>query len=704
MSFLTPLFLLGGLAIALPVLFHLSRRATRKRTAFSSLMFLTPTAPRLKRRSRLEQWLLLILRCLALALLALGFARPFMKDGSPMVPLSEQARQVVLLLDTSASMRREGAWTNALTKADDIIRSLRPIDRFAVMCFGRETRTVLEFSEWDGTPPEARATLARARLASLAPTWEGTLLGQALVAAADAFSDGDREGQDSASKEIVLVSDLQTGSRLESLQAYEWPKDVRLNVAGVAPVRAGNAGVQWLAGTGGNAADGKESVRIRVSNTIGATNEQFSLTWKRGEVAAGEPVSIQVPPGQSRVVTMDAPRDAPGVDRIELTGDGVPFDNTVYVAPPEKQRLSVVYFGADNPSDATQPLFFLKHALESSPRVDVKLFRPQGGEGGLSAALASVKVGFLTGATPGIARPLRAWIESGATLFAVPSSASEADALARAVADVEINATDIRPTAGGYAMWGEIDFKHPLFSPFADPRYSDFTKIHVWRYRRLDAARFDGARILARFDSGDPAVMETSLGKGRVVWLATGWQPIDSQLAVSSKFVPLVWSVLDYANVTQAEIIHYFVGDSLPLPVSTNPLTVLGPDGGAHSPVAGATQSFATLFPGIYRVIADGAESRFMVNLDPAESRTEPLTMDDLEQLGVPAQSAAESRSTSGEEKRQASLLAVENEGRQKLWRWFIVATLAVLLSETILAARAGRRMRAQADAQEATP
>ncbi|HRP03713.1 MAG TPA: BatA domain-containing protein, partial [Opitutaceae bacterium] len=136
MSFLTPLFLLGGLAIALPVLFHLSRRATRKRTAFSSLMFLTPTAPRLKRRSRLEQWLLLILRCLALALLALGFARPFMKDGSPMVPLSEQARQVVLLLDTSASMRREGAWTNALTKADDIIRSLRPIDRFAVMCFG----------------------------------------------------------------------------------------------------------------------------------------------------------------------------------------------------------------------------------------------------------------------------------------------------------------------------------------------------------------------------------------------------------------------------------------------------------------------------------------------------------------------------------------------------------------------------------------
>lgn len=704
MSFLTPLFLLGGLAIALPVLFHLSRRATRKRTAFSSLMFLSPTAPRLKRRSRLEQWLLLILRCLALALLALGFARPFMKDGSPIIPISEQPRQVVLLLDTSASLRRDGAWTNALSKSDEVIRSLRPIDRLAVMCFGRETRTVLEFSEWEATPPDARATLARARLASLAPTWEGTLLGQALVAAADAFSDGDRDGRDRGTKEIVLVSDLQAGSRLESLQAHEWPKDVRLEVAGVTPVRAGNAGVQWLAGSGEMAARGKESVRIRVSNSIDAANEDFSLTWKRGAVSTGEPVHVQVPPGQSRVVTMDAPGAALGADRIELSGDGVPFDNTVYVTPPEKQRLRVAYFGTDNPSDSAQPLYFLKHALESSPRVAVEIARlPQGGAD-LTASLAGVKVGFLTGLPTGSAALLRSWIESGGTLVAVPKSAADATALAREVAGVDMNATDIKPTAGGYAMWGEIDFKHPLFSSFADPRYSDFTKIHIWRYRQLDMAKFDGARTLVRFDSGDPAVVETPLGKGRILWLATGWQPLDSQLAVSSKFVPLVWSLLDYANVTRAEISQYVVGDSLPLPVSATPITVVGADGRSHSPGAGATHFSLTPFPGIYRVVADGVETRFMVNLDPAESKTEPMTIDDLEQFGVPAKSAAKDRPTMGEAQRQASLLAVEIEGRQKLWRWFIAATLAVLLSETILAARAGRKMRAQAETQEATP
>ncbi len=59
MNFLAPLFLLGALAVALPVLFHLVRRTTRQRTVFSSLMFLRPAPPRLTRRNRLEHLLLL---------------------------------------------------------------------------------------------------------------------------------------------------------------------------------------------------------------------------------------------------------------------------------------------------------------------------------------------------------------------------------------------------------------------------------------------------------------------------------------------------------------------------------------------------------------------------------------------------------------------------------------------------------------------
>src|SRR5947207_6018864 len=105
MSLLAPLFLFGALAVAAPIIFHLIRASTREKTPFSSLMFLLPSPPRLTRRSRLEHLLLLLLRCLVLCLLALGFARPFVKKAVPPEKPSA-AHRILLLVDTSPSIRR----------------------------------------------------------------------------------------------------------------------------------------------------------------------------------------------------------------------------------------------------------------------------------------------------------------------------------------------------------------------------------------------------------------------------------------------------------------------------------------------------------------------------------------------------------------------------------------------------------------------
>src|SRR5690242_13263401 len=142
MSFLTPLFLLGGLAIALPVIFHLIRRATRERTPFSSLMFLFQTPPRLTRRSRLEHLLLLVLRCLVLCLLAVGFARPFIKKAVS-APAASEARRLLLLVDSSASMRRSDLWADARDKALSYIRAAAPMDQVALFSFDGQVRPLL---------------------------------------------------------------------------------------------------------------------------------------------------------------------------------------------------------------------------------------------------------------------------------------------------------------------------------------------------------------------------------------------------------------------------------------------------------------------------------------------------------------------------------------------------------------------------------
>src|SRR6185437_16475493 len=84
MSFLTPLYALGLLAVAAPIVFHLIRRSPRGDVPFSSLMFLSPTPPRLTRRSRLNNILLLLLRAAALCLLAFAFTRPFLRQAASM--------------------------------------------------------------------------------------------------------------------------------------------------------------------------------------------------------------------------------------------------------------------------------------------------------------------------------------------------------------------------------------------------------------------------------------------------------------------------------------------------------------------------------------------------------------------------------------------------------------------------------------------
>jgi hypothetical protein len=101
-----------------------------------------------------------------------------------------------------------------------------------------------------------------------------------------------------------------------------------------------------------------------------------------------------------------------------------------------------------------------------------------------------------------------------------------------------------------------------------------------------------------------------------------------------------------------------------------------------------------TRLPGIYE-IADGQPlRRFAVNLDPAESRTSPLPVEELERMGVPIGHAS-SASVQAAARREA-LQNAELESRQKIWRWLVVATLLVVLGETWLGGRMGRNLQTQ--------
>jgi len=243
-------------------------------------------------------------------------------------------------------------------------------------------------------------------------------------------------------------------------------------------------------------------------------------------------------------------------------------------------------------------------------------------------------------------------------------------------------------------MLADIDFRHPLFAPFADPRFNDFTRIHFWKYRRLDASSIPQARAIAKFDSGDPALLEIPVGKGRLLVLTSGWHPADSQLALSTKFVPLLYALLDTAGGRPAGPAQFHVGDIVPLAplVGNSDVTWIlrSPDDSESKLSPGQTNFPGTAMPGIYALSSGQATKRFAVNLDPSESRTSPLPPDELERLGAPVSRAAAPMTR--EAARKVRLQNAELENRQKLWRLVLIATLAVLLFETWMAGRASRQ------------
>src|SRR5512136_3009139 len=99
---MNPLYLLGLLAAALPIIIHLLTRRRPRERAFPSLEFLTEVNQSEIRRLRLKQWLLLLLRTLAVAALALAMARPALRGAAGgRAGRGGAATMVVALVDVS---------------------------------------------------------------------------------------------------------------------------------------------------------------------------------------------------------------------------------------------------------------------------------------------------------------------------------------------------------------------------------------------------------------------------------------------------------------------------------------------------------------------------------------------------------------------------------------------------------------------------
>ncbi|HSH96619.1 MAG TPA: BatA domain-containing protein [Roseimicrobium sp.] len=693
MNFLTPWFLVGAAALAMPVIFHLIRKSTRERTLFSTLMFLSPTPPRLDRKSRIENWFLLLLRCLVLLLLAAAFARPFFEKDAAADAGTGLGKRRVILVDVSASMRRNGLWDEALGKLEKAVRDARVDDEVAVGVFDRNVRMLISFDQWNQTPAGERLPLVLGQVRSLTPGWSSTYLGRALLGAVDAIEDAERRGQEGSRRpEILLISDLQQGGHLDGVQGREWPRGLSVKLEPVGKKGVFNAGIHPLAESADSQdAASMSNIRVRVTSASDAPLEALKLGWSdgNGKPRAASALDIYLPPGQSRTFTLTNAPGGTASDEIVLSGDEESFDNRAFVVPPRAVETKVLYVGNDKANDPASSLYFLRRAFPDTPwrRVTVETLQPGLVADPIVSAASSLTV---------IAAPLpevavanhRQRLERGATALLMIQSEGMGATLGALLGTAPVG---VEAVTGRYALFGQIDFGHPMFAPFADPRYSDFTKIQFWRHWKFNAETLPGAKVVARFDDGGPALVQIPVGKGTLLVLAAGLQPAESQLALSSKFVPLMQALLEMSGAPTPAQRAYLVGDEVTVPGNDDRTEwiVTRPDG-KQSRVATGAKFAETDQPGIYSVAGTGGAWRFAVNLAPEESRTARMQEDEWARMGVPLGGISNELAVSGAVKAQRR--SAELESQQKLWRVLLAVALVLLILETTVAAWLTRR------------
>lgn len=692
MNFLTPAFLAGLGALAIPVIIHLINRERRVAVQFPSLMFLHKIPYRSIRRQKLRHLLLLLLRCLALLLFVAAFARPWFDRSRHAGAASSGAREVVILVDRSYSMGYGDRWPKALAKAGEVVRAISANDRATIVFFANEPAAATE--------PTADRTRLENALKTAALSSEGTRYAPAIKMASDIVS-----GSNLPRKDIILISDFQRvgWAKREELSL---PPGVELHPMDVSGKPGTDAAVIGVATD-----RTRDSTRTRIVITarvanLGTTSRAIAASLDLGGRAV-ESKRVTLAPNSAEQVRF-SPVSVPGTATrgvVSITPDSLTADDSFVftVAPDEAVSVLVI-----EPSSArTNQSLYLRTALSigDKPRFKVDVRTPE-----------SIKASELDGrslivlneaAPPGgvIGARMREMIAAGVGLLVVPGdqNADRWPAEWRALMPATVGpAVDHTRDAG--ATIGAVDYANPVFEIFSAPRSGDFSSARVFRYRLLRVRGDSG--VIAKFDDGAPAMVQRSVGTGRVVIWATSLDAFWTDLPVQTVFVPFVHQIAqrvgrfadsrqwftagDVLDLTRhAELTSPLLGAVAKAAGDSGRLVLEAPSGEKTRLSALGSNHLATLRErGLYELRGEntpiGSGRPIAVNVDPAEA--------DLSHLDPQELVAAASAKTPAKPTIDATTVAPEQqEGRQTVWWYLLLSALFLMAIETVMSNRLSR-------------
>jgi len=682
MGFVTPLVLVGLGALAIPVLIHLIQRERKRVVEFPSLMFLRKIPYQSVRRRRIRDWWLLLLRLAALALIVMAFARPFFRRSELAAATQNGAREAVILVDTSYSMEYGDRWPKAKAAAADAIKGMAPGDRASLVLFSSDAEVAVRSAADRSRLEAALATASTGPGATrYAPALKlaGSLLGESAL----------------PRREIILISDFQRRGweQTPGRDDVKLPERTTLTPVNVATGETANLSVtpvslrrtrfenhDRVAVTAGVV---NHSARPVSGATLALEVDGQSIQSQKTDVAAGGSSSVTFTP-----FTV-ASRNMRGT--VRLPSDALKRDNVFYfvVSPSEPVHAVVI-----NRPGAEKEALYLSRALaiSESPRVELAARTPATFSDADARQAAVVFVNDIQ-VPDDLADRLATFVAAGGGLLvAAGPHATWPARLAEIVPALPGDPVDRTTTTP--SRLGGLEYSHPVFELFRAPRSGDFSAARFYGYRGVLQPT---GQVLARFDDGTPALMESKdrkTGAGRVLlWTSTldlEW----NDMPVKPVFLPFIHTVTKYlADFAEAPA-SLTVGQVIPAPrkgagkgaASTRGGTIAVAPSGARVSIDTEDGALELGEQGFYdvRTQGSGADSATTLasNVDLTESDLSPLDPRELAAAVAGRAPGTIAGLSSGRPSDEAQAQA------QRLWWYLLVAGGLFLAAETLLSNR----------------
>ncbi|MBN1569140.1 MAG: BatA domain-containing protein [Acidobacteria bacterium] len=686
MGFVNPLFIIGGLTAAIPILLHLIRREHARKIEFPSLMFLRRISKRTIRYQKLRHLLLLLLRILALLLIVLAFMRPYHEQMPAAVAEGHTSSTHIILLDNSMSMGFQGRWEQAKKAAVDILGKMNLGDKCAVLEFSDKAiaRSQLSTDPSDalsqvesGIPLSDRATRyepalrAAAKLASEAGT------GRRIIYL---ISDFQKSGYEAEEREFQLEAGMDL--RPVDVGAEDFSNLTIRDVRIAEPEASAEGGVILKASVANFGSRDRRNVR----GTLFVNGRHFAE--KRFDTAKGA----------SQTLEYSLPSLLAGSHSIVLEVDD-PYlvrDNRFYMTFDARGKIPVIVVENPPSRGGREASFFLSKALNAGSLSPYRLNVVSPQNPLISGSL--VIWNNVPGGSAAVQKRLQDFVASGGGLAVVLGDFVQAAEFNRSFGSWlpvrMLESSVARRRAGDrpaeqYSLMTDIRMDHPVFQPFNRPHSGTFSSTRFFYHAVVSAG--SGAEVVAKFDSGDPALITMNFEKGRVLLFASSADDASNDFPLKAVYAPFWQQTLRYLENFREPRHWHEVGDI----INARELLM----------EAALRQSKKNPGPDESVVILDPAKKRMALSPDPNLAVMEMAGFYEVRTMNLNASLAAniasrESDLTHGNAEEmtagwlstkqvtfaQEERLTPEEQDRNRhFWVFLLAGALLFLISESIL-------------------